>query len=131
MARVLISIGVLLFVSGSAVAASPVDITSALVLSLPGIPSPPNQDRNAGRLFRGTWREVDPKGRPSPIDPIRALAEAALSCGQRRFNIRDLGSDHGKEMVLTNDSDARRALTCIAGKVSFDFYVRIEHSKGR
>lgn len=105
--------------------------TSALVISLPGVPDPRGQDQYAGRLFRGTWRWVDQKGRPAAVDPVRALTEAALSCGLRRFQWRGLNYDHGNEMLIASDQADQRTLTCIAGKVSFDFYVRFERIKVR
>lgn len=104
---------------------------SVLVIGLPGRPNPPEQDRDAGRLFHGTWRSADPKGPPVLVDPVQALTEAALRCGQRRFDWRGLSYDHGNEMVLPNDGEVRRALSCVAGKVPFDFYVRVEHGTGR
>jgi hypothetical protein len=98
----------------------------ALVISLPGKPNPPAHDKNAGRLFRGTWRWSDQRGRPALVEPVRALTEAALSCGQRRFQWRGLNYDHGNEMLLPDTQASQHALTCIARKVSFDFYVRRE-----
>ena len=126
----LVSFGLLFVASAAAMAELPAR-TSVLVISLPSTPHPPDRDRNAGHLFRGTWRWVDPKGHPAPIEPVKALSEAAMSCGQRRFDFRGLNYDHGNEMVLNNNWAARRALTCIAEKVSFDFYVRTEKGKGR
>ncbi|WP_139198089.1 hypothetical protein [Sphingomonas gellani] len=105
--------------------------SSTLVISLPGVPNPPVKDRYAGRLFRGTWRWVDEIGQPASVDRVRALTEAALSCGQRRLQWRGLSYDHGNEMLIANNEAGQRALTCIAGKVSFDFYARVERIKVR
>ncbi len=100
--------------------------TSVLVISLPSVPNPREHDQYAGRLFRGTWRWVDQKGRPAVVDPVRALTEAALKCGQRRFQWRGLDTDHDKEMLFANNQAGQRALTCMGRKVSFDFYARVE-----
>lgn len=105
--------------------------TSVLVLSLPSVPTPRAQAPYAGRLYHGTWRWVDQRGRPAEVDAVRALTEAVLSCGQRRFEWRGLDSDHGNNLLLPNNQAGRRAIPCIAGKVSFDFYVRVELIKGR
>jgi hypothetical protein len=100
--------------------------TSVLVISLPSVPNSREHDHYAGRLFPGTWRWVDQKGRPEAVDPVRALTEAALKCGQRRFQWRGLDTDHGNEMIFANDQAGQRALTCMGRKVSFDFYARVE-----
>lgn len=102
--------------------------TSVLVISLPGIPNPPKHDQNAGQLYRGTWRWIDQKGQPAPVEPVRAFSEAALGCGKRRFQWQRLNYDHGNELVIANDRASQRALACIARKVPFDFYVRVERT---
>jgi hypothetical protein len=98
---------------------------SALVISLPSTSNPPNTDGNA-RLFRGTAQERDQRGWPKAVDPVTALTEAALSCGQRRFQWRGLNTDHANQLLLDNSQAGRRTLNCIAGKVSFTFYAGVE-----
>ncbi|WP_221234845.1 hypothetical protein [Sphingomonas aerophila] len=122
--------GPVLLVSLPAAAQMSGQETSALVISLPGLPNPPERDQNAGQLYRGTWRWVDQKGRATPVEPVRALSEAALGCGERRFRWRGLNYDHGNEMLITNDQASQRVLTCIARKVPFDFYARVERTTG-
>lgn len=102
-----------------------------LVIGLPGIPNPPSRDRYAGQLFRGTMRWADQKGRPAAVDPVRALTQAALGCGQQRFRWRGLNFDHVNELLIEDNPASRRALTCIAGRVSFDFYARVERIEVR
>lgn len=104
---------------------------SWLVISLPGVPNPREQDPYAGRIFRGTWRGVNQKGLPAEVDPVRALTKAALNCGQRRFRWRGLNYDHSNEMLIANSRAGQRALTCMARKVSFDFYARVERIEAR
>lgn len=112
----------------AALAAAPISATTptVLVIRLPSIPNPPARHRDAGLLYRGTWRWVGPKGVPFPVDPVQALSKAALNCGQRQFRWRGLNTDHGSEMLLAAGSGARRGLRCMAKRVSFDFYVRVE-----
>lgn len=127
MARALpIVLGLVSLTAVNATARLPKRDSSVLVISLPGVPNPPEQDRYARRLFRGTPRWVDNAGKPTSIDPVPTLSEAALSCGQGRLQWRGLDYDHGNELLLANDLAARRALACVARKVPFDFYARVE-----
>lgn len=107
-------------------AAPPPRNSSAIVISLPGRPDPPERDAGGGRLLRGTLRWADREGATVETDPVQALSEAALSCGVGSFKWRGLDTDHGSEMILVNDRATRHALDCIAGKVVHDFYVRVE-----
>ena len=110
----------------SAAKSVPAPDRAALVISLPGIPNPPTFDRNAGQLYRGKARWLGQSGQPEPIDPVQALTQAALQCGQSRFEWRNLNYDHINEMVLQDTAAARRALRCFAARLPFDFYVRRE-----
>jgi hypothetical protein len=97
-----------------------------LVITFPGIPNPPDHDAYAGRLYRGKarWSVLD--GNPEEVSPARALSEAALQCGQRQFQWRNLDRDHGSEMILRDNANTRKSLHCMAQKLPFDFYARIE-----
>jgi len=131
MERLVLLFGLAFLPFGPGEAAMQTRSSSALVISLPGVPNPPEKDRHAGRLLRGTLRLVDQKGRPASVDSVRALTEAALGCGQRRLQWRGLDYDHSNEMLIANSEAGKRALICIAGRVPFDFYARIERVKVR
>ncbi|WP_298092719.1 hypothetical protein [uncultured Sphingomonas sp.] len=131
MARVVLVFGLVLLPCVPVEAQKQAQSSSTLVISLPSVPNPLANDQYAGRLFRGKWRWVDEKGQPASVDPVRALTEAALNCGQQRLKWRGLDYDHGNEMLIANNEAGQRTLTCIAGKVSFDFYARVEGSKVR
>lgn len=131
MTRFALALGLIFLTAAAATAGLPERKSSVLVIGLPGVPNPPTRDRYAGELFRGTLRWADQKGRPAWVDPVRALTQAALGCGQRRFRWRGLNYDHGNELLIADNPASRRALTCIAGKVSFDFYARVERIEVR
>jgi len=97
-----------------------------LVIAFPRIPNPPDDDAYAGHLYRGKarWSVLDEH--PEEASPARALSEAALQCGQRQFQWRNLDRDHGNEMILPDTANARKSLHCLAQKLPFDFYARIE-----
>jgi hypothetical protein len=97
-----------------------------LIISLPGLPNPPAFYAGAGQLYRGKARWLGRDGRPEPVEPVQALTETSLRCGQKQFEWRGLDSDHGNEMVLEDTAFARRALQCFAAHLPFDFYVRRE-----
>lgn len=100
MTHVVLAIGLISLSTIASEASSSKRNEIALVISLPGKPNPPVHDKYAGRLLRGTWRWSDQSGRPAVVEPVRALTEAALSCGQRRFQWRGLNYDHDNEMLL-------------------------------
>ena len=99
------------------------DERASVVLSLPGIPNPPDFDAAAGRLVRGS---PDLEGPVFEVSAAKMLTDAALACGQREISWRGLSSDHGQELIMPDTPAVRGSLTCIARKVPFDFYVRRE-----
>ena len=99
-----------------------------IVLGVPSIPNPPAY-ANGAKLIRGNANLEWPVDRSSPSElasTAKLLTEAALACGQREISWRNLNSDHGQKLIIPDTPTGRNSLTCIAGKVPFDFYMWAE-----